>query len=439
MTSEGGTGPWARAGAGIRVTRERLQPLGTVGGFIALGLAVFALIPLWAWSRRGALAAGAFVMPGIVALVHLYVIGWGTAVALGALQQLSNVVFQPRNPVAPRYSIISLALFGLGLVPFFTGLITLRYALTGVGGTLLFAAFAVTAGVVVRSVRTGERASVVTMFVAPAVLSLLGVAVVGALIAFHRVTGLLGDTWTKALASHLYLGPLGWFGLLIPGISYELAPFFGLTRGGEEKGLGRYPGWVAGLLLAGLVGGLVLALAGRFRSWALLPLASGYLLYVYDLRGIYRARPLIRRTATLTGVRSANAYLVAAALMLAAGGFVPGLWGNGRWLTTLGWLALAGWLSCNVVGYLHRILPFVAWHNRYWGKEKELIRTRFQDMVDQRLGRMGFYVYNAGVVLVAAGLWAAQPVREWLVAVGILFVALGSWVLVFNLGRVYVR
>src|SRR5690606_2754851 len=110
------------------------------------------------------------------------------------------------------------------------------------------------------------------------------------------------------------------------------------------------------------------------------------------------------------------------------------LWSDGRWLATFGWLALAGWLSCNVAGYLHRILPFIVWHNRYWGKAKELIRTPFQDMVSQKLSRRGFYVYNAGVAMVAASLWGA-PLAE----AGLVLLAVGAWTLVFNLGRVYVR
>src|SRR5690606_17303590 len=118
------------------------------------------------------------------------------------------------------------------------------------------------------------------------------------------------------LSSHLYLGPVGWFGLLIPGISYELAPFFGLTRGGEEKGLGRFERYVLVLLAIGIIGGLAAALVGLFhRAW-LLPLAAAYLLFVYDLRGIFRRRPLIRRTATLVGVRAGHACLAVAACML---------------------------------------------------------------------------------------------------------------------------
>src|SRR5690606_12295758 len=93
-------------------------------------------------------------------------------------------------------------------------------------------------------------------------------------------------------------------------------PFFGLTRSGSEKGRGRLIGVVAGLLGGGFVLGLAATLIDRFHALLLLPIALGYLVFVYDLRGIYGRRPDIRRTATLTGVRIGNAYLAALAVAL---------------------------------------------------------------------------------------------------------------------------
>ena len=57
-------------------------------------------------------------------------------------------------------------------------------------------------------------------FVAPALISLLLVTVVGVLLAINRITGWLSGSWLAVMGSHLYLGPAGWFGLLIPGVAY---------------------------------------------------------------------------------------------------------------------------------------------------------------------------------------------------------------------------
>src|SRR5690606_5846831 len=112
----------------------------------------------------------------------------------------------------------------------------------------------------------------------------------------------------------------------------------------------------------------------------------------------------------------------------------PHLWSSLSWIRAFAWLIAAGWLSNAIAAYLHRILPFVVWHNRYWGAPKEAIRTRFPDMVSQRLGRRGFYLYNAGVIAVLAGF--ADP-SALVLAAGLL--TAGTWMLSLNLLRTFFR
>ncbi len=372
--------------------------------------------------------------PHIVTLVHLYVLAWGTSVALGAVRQLSVVLFQAPAVGPSGRGWGALFLHTLGVIGLLAGMMSVRFEYSAVGGLLILGAIGLSIIDVLGAVRRGERRSLVIPFLAGALLAMVGTAVVGVLLALNRVGGWLGDVRTVTLAAHLYLGPVGWFGLLIPGVSYELGPFFGLTRGGKDKGIGRYERVVALLLLVGLVGGFAAAVAGAYHPAWLLPLVVGYALFLYDLRGIFRARPIVRRTATLVGVRAAHVSLALLAAMLLVGIARPDLWSDGRWLTTFAWIALAGWISNSVAGYLHRILPFLAWHTRYWGAAKEEIRTAFQDMVDQRLGRWGFYLHNAGVAVALAGVWGLPLL--WL---GLALWGLGTWVLCFNLARVYVR
>ena len=57
-------------------------------------------------------------------------------------------------------------------------------------------------------------------------------------------------------------------------------------------------------------------------------------------------------------------------------------------------------------------------------------------MVDQRLGRIALWVYNAGVIGVGLGLWLRT---DALLIASVIAYVLGTWVLVFNLGRAYWR
>lgn len=427
---------FARPGAHMRVTQERLLPIGTTGIFILLGLATFAFIPVWTWLQAEVLAAGWIRHPGIVVLVHLYALGWGTAVALGALKQLGVVLFQAPRPVSAKARTTSLILFGLGFLLFVIGTAIFARVVAATGGALMLIAVLAVIFSVAYSALSGERRSVVVIFAVPAVLSLFGVAAVGTFITWQYAFGIAPHLWEGAFLLHLLLGPLGWFGFLIPGVTYELGPFFGLTRDGDDKGLGRWHTWVLALLLLGYILLLVGALRRAIHPLYLLPLAAGFLLFVYDMKGVFRSRSANRQSAILTGVRFAHGYLIAMAILLIGAALVPGLWSNPRWAMLFGFVAAGGWVSNSVAAYLHRILPFILWHNRYWGKPKEEVKTRFPAMVDQTLGRRGFHIYNVGVGVVGLSMAFGW---DWAIRPGILFLALGTWALVYNLGRSYAR
>lgn len=434
----------ATAGVGIRVSRERLLPLWVTGGFFAVGLVSFAVSPFVVWWARQPLADGIFPHHGVVLLAHLFALGWGTAVALGAWQQLANVALQTSKPPRSGFAKASFTAFVVGLPLMLVSMGLGQYAWVAVGGSAVGLAviFALTTSI--QGIRLAERSSIMLAFAAPAFLSLFFVALVGVFLSVNRVTGWLGPSWSRAIASHLYLGPVGWFGMLIPGVSYELAPFFGLTKFRGQAGRGRLPFLVAGLLAAGFLGGLVLSLFGAFHPIGLAVLAVGYTVFLVDLKAIYGPRHAERRTATSTGVRGAHAYLALLVIWLVYESLTQmGLVGPPysmpdalpRW-SLFGWFAAAGWLSNSIVAYLHRILPFLLWHGRYWGKPKEEIKTGFPRMVDQRLGRIGLWVYNGGVVGVGLGLWLRH---DPLLAASILVYAAGTWALVFNLARAYWR
>lgn len=434
----------ATAGVGIRVSPERLLPLWVTGGFFAVGLLAFALIPVVVWWARQPLALGIFAHHGVVLTAHLFALGWGTAVALGAWQQLANVALQSSEPPRTTFAKASFVVFSVGLPVLLAGMASARYAWVAVGGCAVGLAVILGLLTSVSGIVRAERNSVVLAFAAPAFVSLFGVAIAGVILAVNRMTGWLGQGWSQAIASHLYLGPVGWFGLLIPGVSYELAPFFGLTKFRGRAGRGRVPFVVAGLLALGYLGGLISSLLGAFHPGWLAVTAAGYLVFLVDLKAIYGPRTVERRTAILSGVRAAHAYLALLAVWLLYESVnqmglvgpaytVPGA--LPRW-SLWGWLAAAGWLSNSIAAYLHRILPFLLWHGRYWGKPKEAIKTGFPRMVDQRVGRIGLWVYNGGVAGVALGMWLGiQP----LLAAGIAIYAAGTWTIAFNLGRAYWR
>src|SRR5690606_37422671 len=111
---------------------------------------------------------------------------------------------------------------------------------------------------------------------------------------------------------------------------------------------------------------------------ALALLASAMVFFLLDYLGLFAPRPASRMYPIVGYIRASHLYLAllaAALLLVALGMLIPrlvpesplGALSPGS-LVLLGFLAAAGWLSNTILGYLHRILPFFVWHNKYWGR-----------------------------------------------------------------------
>ncbi|HEY8496916.1 MAG TPA: hypothetical protein VIK98_07805 [Limnochordales bacterium] len=418
---------------GLRVTRENLVPLTAIAPYFALGLTSFLAAPWVLAAGSASLDGGFYRDPAILAAVHLYALGWGTAVALGALQQMTAVVFATVLH-SSRLAQAAFAAFLLGLSGLITGLATLaqpglaRAALAAAAlGLPLGAVLALTnVSLTLRSGQPTVRGNLIRPFVLSAGGYLVLAFLAGAALAVNLVTGWLGLAWRSALALHVAAAAGGWFLMLIIGISYHLLTFFGLV---EKKQQFRWPGAVRRLLHGGV--GLVI-LAAVFRAAGTEPVARAALpaaawavaaacvLFVWDGWGIYAPREPERMHPGVVYVRVAHLYLSACALALAGLGVV-GVLGSplpAQGLTALAFLAAAGWLSNTILGYLHRILPFVVWHNRYWGRAREPGVPAFRHMVHQPLAWAACAVYNAGVVGSVVALLSAWPAGPFLVLLG---------------------
>ncbi|NMA72176.1 MAG: hypothetical protein GX961_09690, partial [Firmicutes bacterium] len=75
---------------------------------------------------------------------------------------------------------------------------------------------------------------------------------------------------------------------------------------------------------------------------------------------------------------------------------------------------LGGWLTNAILGYLHRILPFYVWHNKYWGRGKEPGVPAFREMVAEGPAWIGLALHNAGVIGLLIALPTGLPLAGYL-------------------------
>ena len=206
-----------------------------------------------------------------------------------------------------------------------------------------------------------------------------------------------------AMHAHAHLGVVGFFVLLIVGVSYRLIPMFMLTEVQSK----RRAALSILLLNVGLAGSVVTIL---LRSPLKLMFASiavgGLACFGWELRAMLRAR---KRPVLDWGLKS---FLVAIAMLipvclLALVLSWPGL-PLKQFFSMLenvyGFLGLFGVVTLAILGMLHKILPFLVWFGVYSPHVGRAKLPLTSHMVSERAQAGGLATYLAALAIIAVAI-----------------------------------
>ncbi len=296
----------------------------------------------------------------VLAANHLLTLGWGTMVAIGSLNQLLPAAAGVRS-ISDRSVRAQFVLYALGLLMLLVGFLTETSALSIGGGSAIVGSaviFLVSASTVLRQ---HTRWLPTLSFVAAALMCLATAFVWGLLFVLNWRYQFWRFLLTPGgLAVHLVLGLVGWFALLIVGVSYYLLPRFC-----------KVPVPVrAKAVLWGLVSGIGIVVIGAFTAhvvfrvgWFLIA-ASGWV-YAGDLFSQLRAwRPRTRDiTRTHWQLLAWETALLSLGIAAGAVGILPGE--IRRWAVAGISLFLLGWVTPAITGQAYKVTPFLMWYFRF--------------------------------------------------------------------------
>lgn len=306
------------------------------------------------------LSAGSFSHPRVVAVAHLFTLGWITTSIQGALYQFLPVALG--QPIRwRRLADVSFALYTPGLALFIASLAVGSHTpmLVGVGlfasGLLVFLA-----NLAATLKRCRERNLTWWALVGASVF-LLATTVLGASLAGNLRWGYLGSERFLAIGVHLHVAVAGWVMLVVIGVAHRLLPMFLLSHGASER-----PGRLALGLTAGGTASLL-----AFHHW-LVPvvkwsiaamLAAGLVAFVVQARLFFRHR---KRPVIDPGLRLAALAMGGFALALGVAPLVVA-WGVSAPRLATGYviLLIVAGLSLFVAGHFYKILPFLIWFHRF--------------------------------------------------------------------------
>ncbi len=394
------------------------------------GVAVAGLLlslSLGAW-RADILAGPWKHTPYTLAVLHLFVLGWGTTLVMGAIYQMAPVVLHG-HLYSSGLTRVQLALHALGVTGLAAGFWEWESRLVIAGGTLVVTSICLWVYNTVRTLRSGKLPNWVGYGLWGAAIYLLAVAGWGLTMAVNLRYGFIRSI-DSTIAGHLALGAGGWFTLTIAVASFKLLPMFAVSPPAPPAGAKAV---VVGLGLAPMGMALSLALVPQTR-WLPLVFAAAWSAAAVTYAGlIWRsllARP--RHRVLEPPVRFAGAAAVILGL-LAISGWIPGVLATPNRQAAFVYLFLTGWIGTMTLGQLYRILPFVVWLDRFRRRLHNEAIPFLHVMAPRGRSLWILALWLAGTVMGAAGLALGS---EWVLR-GALLLQLGA-ALVFTVTAVRV-
>ncbi len=435
--------------AGAHAPSVALPLMFTMTGLLALGAGV-----AWLALQPGILANYHYNQ-SVIAATHLMVLGWICTVVMGAMYQLVPVALETKLyseglarwqyafHVAGFVGMVcmfrvwnmkqvghfgSVLAVGVGLFVYNIARTLWRVPKWNVTATAVSAALAWISLTILLGLTMAAAKSINPYESGPSPSGAVGVLVHGLNLVAVSLTHF--DA-IQTMHAHAHLGGVGFFTMLIVGVSYKLIPMFTLS---ELQSRRRAVCSVA-LLNLGLAGSFVTILLGsRLKLAFALVVVAALTIYGWELRAILRAR---KRRALDWGVKY---FLTAVALllplsMLAVALSWPDLPSNtftGQLENVYGFLGLIGVVTFAIIGMLYKIVPFLVWFGRYSRQIGRAQVPALADLYSARLQALGYWAWLAGLAATGA---ATAFSSERGIRVGAGFLLLGVVTLALNVSK----
>ncbi|WP_410769133.1 hypothetical protein [Fontibacillus sp. BL9] len=335
--------------------------------------------------------------------VHLFVLGWATMFAMGAVYQLINVILQS-NIYSERLGYIHYFLFTIGLFGLLFGFIQGEISWIAGFATLAFAGIIVFAWNMAVTLIRAAKWNSITISTGCAVLYLLLTGLFGMAMGLDFATGWFGEFHENLFGAHIWLGTLGWFGLLITGFSYKLFPMFFLSH--DYKTRLQYVTlalWNAGVLLGTI--SFLFGLNHRVLWISLLIIVIALVTYNIHLLQIRKKRhkrnPGTGISWSLYGNQVFAVFAVALLLKLAGS---PDQLLNTKTLLMVGWVYLSGWVSFMILCYSSKIVPFLWWTHKYGKQVGKPGTPVMADLLNEKKASLGLTLIAVAILAVLAGI-----------------------------------
>lgn len=369
--------------------------------------------------------------PHLIAITHLFVLGFICSIVMGAMYQLVPVTLETQL-FSERLVKWQFAAHVVG----FTGMVlafwNFNMVMVGAFGSLLMLGVGLFVFNLARTLAKVKGWNPIKFGIASALFWLASTVSAGLFLTASKYWSFSSFQPLAAMHAHAHLGVVGVFVMMIVTVSYKLVPMFTLSELQNE----RRAWWSIALLDLGLAGAFAAILVqSSLKPVAALVIIAGLLLYGTEIKAILRAR---NRRVLDWGIRyflTALALLVPLSILALALSWsrLPVTAFTMQLENIYGLLALAGLVGLAILGMLYKIVPFLVWFHSYSRQIGRVKVPALAEMYSVPLQIAGYWSFltGLGVLCVATALSHEAGIR-W----GGGLLALSLAIFAVNMGKI---
>ncbi|MBU9713240.1 hypothetical protein [Evansella tamaricis] len=305
-------------------------------------------------------------LPSGLSLAHLFILGWASMLAMGAIYQLIAVVTQ-RPIYSNRLGFLHYAFYSVGVIGLYISLTGFQLIPMIIFGSLTIIGTLSFIYNVLKTISLSKLNNSVISATRNALLY-LGLTVLTGLLMILNFRFSIISFHQPIFLMHLWSGLIGWFLFLIVGYSFKMLPMFYLAHGHSEK----WQVWIIRFLHGAI---WVSAIAAFFEKALQLSYLSFFLLslslvlFILQIKEIQRKRFKKNPGKGITFFVGLVYGLTGASIITFLLAVIqPSLLLNMKFIGAITLFYVLGFVSLSILAYLSKIIPFLWWTFRY-GKE----------------------------------------------------------------------
>jgi len=375
---------------------EQISKLGTVIPYYVTGAISFVIIHFLLIISIPDILTHYF-QPKLLAVAHLFVLGWATMIILGATNQLIPVISEHKlyNEFIPKFNILLLVFLIPVLVLSFWNFQFTYKTYIAAGGVII--------GILLhtiniyRTISAGPQ-SIITDILLMAHAWLAITAIVGILLLINLTYPIFPEEHLHYLKIHAPIGMAGWFMQLIIGVSSRLMPMFLLSRKENLKLLNITFYTMNGGLTLFLIEGMVFkSFNGSIIYIAMVTI--GLVSYGLYIKGCYQTALRKKMDAAMKQTFVAITFIIATVVMLIAAIKATN---STNISTAFGFCFLGGLVSTIIMGQTFKTLPFIVW--MHITKPNQLPDIMPKDLYKEKTVWLQMMLYLPGILAFLVGL-----------------------------------